>query len=469
MTESLHHGTREDFFRFSEVLSALSFALDIVEGQPQGHVVRSSYIGMVLGERIGLDEEQRSALFYALLLKDAGCSSNASRTSALFEADDFEVKRKFKTVDWDRLSESILYGARAVSPQSGLWHRIRRFLILGAEGQKASRHLMQIRCERGAEITRLIGFPEETAQAVRNLDEHWDGAGHPDGLEGEEIPLLARICGLSQTAEVFYTEHGAARAEEVVKARREKWFDPDLVDVFLTEARKGDIWEPLGSPDITQSLSRMEPADKTMLATTERLDLVARAFAEIIDAKSPFTYQHSQGVANVAVAMSRRMGLQGGELRDQMRAGLLHDIGKLGISSRIMDKPGPLTDNEFARIKEHPKLSRDILCRVTPFSNIVERCANHHEKLDGSGYPRGLKAEDLDLPTRILTVADIFDALCKDRPYRPGMPLDRALAILDEESGDKLCPESVATLKDLISDGEIRTDNQSDQVSGGFS
>ena len=122
----------------------------------------------------------------------------------------------------------------------------------------------------------------------------------------------------------------------------------------------------------------------------------------------------------MAVAMSRRMGFEGEELRDQMRAGLLHDIGKLGVSSRILDKPGSLTEEEFAQVKKHPELSQDILCRVAPFGNIVERCANHHEKLDGSGYPRGLTAEEIDLPTRILTVADIFDALSKDRPLPGG-------------------------------------------------
>ena len=456
LVEGLQHELDRETFRFSEVLSALSFALDIVEGQPEGHIVRSSYIGMTIGERIGLNEEQRSALFYALLLKDAGCSSNASKMAVLFDADDSEVKRKVKTVNWTSLPHAVLYAAQAISPQGSFWSKTRRFLIFGAQGQKASRQLIQIRCERGAEITRQIGFPEETAQAVRNLDEHWDGAGHPDGLEGEEIPLLARICGLAQTAEVFYSEHGPARAEEVVQARREKWFDPELVDTLLYEARKGNIWKHLGSPGLAQTLSSMEPADQTLLATPERLDLVARAFARIIDAKSPFTYEHSEGVARVAVAMSERMGLKGEELRDQMRAGLLHDIGKLGVSSRILDKPGSLTEEEFARVKEHPGMSQDILCRVAPFSNIVERCANHHEKLDGSGYPRGLTAEDLDLPTRILTVADIFDALSKDRPYRPGMPLEKTLAILDEESGEKLCPESVATLKTLVAEGVVQ-------------
>ncbi len=447
--------TYRETFRFSEVLSALSFALDVVEGQPEGHVVRSCYIGMTIGERLGLSEQQRSALFYALLLKDAGCSSNASRVTTLFDADDLEAKRAMKTVDWSRLSPAALYVARVVSPDGSLWTKARRFFAVGLESQKSARQLVRIRCERGAEITRLMGFPEETAQAIRNLDEHWDGAGHPDGLKQDEIPLLARICGLAQTLEVFYSAHGPARAEEIARSRSKKWFDPELVEVFLAEARAGRIWANLGSPDLTRALSSMEPAERTLIATPERLDLVARAFAEIIDAKSPFTYQHSEGVARAAVAMSEYMGFDRDALRDQMRAALLHDIGKLGVSNRILDKPDRLTEAEFTELKKHTRLTHDILSRVAPFHDIVEVASNHHEKLDGSGYHRGLTAESLDLSTRILTVADMYDALSQDRPYRAGMPKDQALNILKEQSGTKLCPRSVEALDHVVAKGIV--------------
>ena len=437
-------------FKFSEVLAALSHALDMVEGQPEGHVVRSCYIGMTIGERIGLSEDLRSALFYALLLKDAGCSANSFRTAVLFDADDFGVKRSFKTVDWSRLPNAVLYAARSVSPQGSAWTKARQFFSISKAGPDVGRELIQIRCERGAEITRLMGFAEETAGAIRNLDEHWDGSGHPNGLKGDEIPLLARICGLAQTAEVFYSAYGPERAEKVVRARRKRWFDPDLVDVFLAEARVGRIWENLRE-DITGAISRMEPEDRSLLATPERLDLAAFAFAQIIDAKSPYTLQHSEGVANVAIAISAHMGFGPEELRNQKRAGLLHDIGKLGISNSILDKHSSLTDEEFAKIKTHPRLSHEILSRVPPFESIVERAANHHEKLDGSGYPRGLTGEDLDLPSRILTVADIYDALGQDRPYRRALPKERVMEIFDDESGTQLCPESVTALKELVS------------------
>ena len=448
-------GPNAEEFRFSEVLSALSFALDLVEGQPEGHTVRSCLVGMRIADRLGLDEERRSVLFYALLLKDAGCSSNASKMSTLFDADDMEAKKRVKTVDWTSLPHAALYAARTVSPEGSLLAKAGRMFEFAVRGQRASRDLIRIRCERGAEITRLMGFPEETAQAIRGLDEHWDGRGHPDGLAGEEIPLLARICGLAQTAEVFLTDRGPAAAEEVVGLRSGRWFDPALVEALLAEVRENGLWEDLSRKDPWREVSRLEPDDRALKATPERVDLVARAFAEIIDAKSPFTYRHSEGVARVAVAMAEGAGLGPEGTRDLMRAALLHDLGKLGISNRILDKPGGLTDEEYEEIKRHPKITYDILSRVGPFRPIAETAANHHEKLDGSGYHRGIGAEDLDLPSRILAVADIYDALSAERPYHKALPQEKVIDILREESATKLDPECVAILEDLAAAGAI--------------
>ena len=300
-----------------------------------------------------------------------------------------------------------------------------------------------------------MGFPEGTAGAIRALDEHWNGAGHPDGMKGEEIPLPARICGLAQTVEVFYTAHGPSGAEEIARKRRGEWFDPDLVDVFLAEARMGELWESLGEPDLARSVSLMEPPDRVIAATPEWLDLTAQAFARIIDAKSPFTFRHSEGVARGAAKIAEHVGLSEVEVRDLKRAGLLHDIGKLGVSNRILDKPGPLTKDEFATVKEHPRLTYNVLTLVAPFRSIAEMAANHHEKLDGSGYHRGVTGENLAQPDRILAVADVFDALSQDRPYREAMPMEKVLEIIGRESGEKLSPESVEALQELVSNGEL--------------
>lgn len=448
--------TDRETLRLSEVLSALSFMLDMVEGQPEGHTLRSCFIGMMISERLGLPEEQRSALFYALLLKDAGCSANASRVTNLFGADDFQVKRDFKTVNWSRLPNAAMYVARNVSPGGAIWSKARRFFAVGMEGQKVAREIVQIRCERGAEIARLLNFPEETAQAIRNLDEHWDGAGHPDGLKKDEIPLLARICGLAQTMEVFYSTFGPERAEDVARSRRKKWFDPALVDAFLAEAREGRIWESLDRRDLTLAVSCLEPTDRIQTATPELLDLTALAFARIIDAKSPFTYEHSEGVARIAVTITEYMGSPASEVQDQRRAGLLHDVGKLGVSNSILDKPGKLTDAEFAQVKKHPGLTYSTLVRVAPFRSIADLAASHHERLDGSGYHQGVTGKNLDLPARILAVADVYDALTQDRPYRPPMPMEKVLAILNAESANKkLCAGCVGALDELVSKDKL--------------
>ena len=452
---TLETGRGSERFRFSEVISALSFALDLVEGQPEGHTVRSCLIGMKVAGRLGLDAPTRSALFYALLLKDAGCSSNASRMSTLFDADDMEAKRKVKTVNWTSLPHAALYTARTVSPEGSLLAKAGKMVQFAVRGQAESRNLIRIRCERGADITRLMGFPEETAQAIRSLDEHWDGKGHPDGLRGEEISFLARICGLAQTVEVFFTAHGPAAAEEIARVRSGRWFDPALVEVLLEEAGDGRLWEDLSRKDPHREVARLEPDDRTLEATPGRVDLVARAFGEIIDAKSPFTYRHSEGVARAAVAMGERAGLGTEATRDLMRASLLHDIGKLGISNRILDKPGPLTDEEYAKVMKHPGLTYEILSRVGPFRPIAETAANHHERLDGSGYHRGLTARDLDLPSRILSVADVFDALSADRPYHKALPKEKVLDILREDSGTRLDAECVAILGELAAEGVV--------------
>ncbi len=241
----------------------------------------------------------------------------------------------------------------------------------------------------------------------------------------------------------------------MARARRKRWFDPALVDVLLAEARAGMMWESLRAPDLLSVVSRLEPEDRVLEVTPERLDLVAHAFARIIDAKSPFTYRHSEGVSRTAVAMMEHMGFGASAVRDQRRAALLHDIGKLSVSNRILDKPGPLTDGEFAEVKGHPKLTYDVLVRVAPFRDIAEVASNHHERLDGTGYHRGVTGACLDLPSRILAVADVYDALSQDRPYRPAMPMEQVLGILKRQSGGKLCPLSVAALEELVSRGDL--------------
>src|SRR5690242_677594 len=254
----------------------MSSALDIAEGEPPGHARRSCLIGMRVADEMRLGPVERSDLFYALLLKDAGCSANSAHMSALFGADDQVAKRTSKLVDWSRPLAAFRWSVRTVAPDGSLIDRVGRLRAIRDEGQ-VTRSLMLARCHRGAEIALKLGFSEATAEAIRGLDEHWDGRGQPYGLSGTEIPLAARILCLSQTVEVFHSSRGVSAACRVAVKRRGQWFDPGLVDALLAFRHDQDFWDGLIEPD----LSAVEPPDRVMTADENRLDLVADGFAAV--------------------------------------------------------------------------------------------------------------------------------------------------------------------------------------------
>ncbi|MBR9988629.1 MAG: HD domain-containing protein, partial [Gemmatimonadetes bacterium] len=416
----------------SEMLSALSHALDMTEGQPVGHTLRTCMIGMRLADELHITAAEREALYYALLLKDAGCSSNAARMAMLFGSPDQDVKYRMKLVDWHKSVRLAVHTMRTVGRGEPIWTRAAHFLRI-ARTPDMTRELIAIRCDRGAEIVRQIGFPEYTAAAVRSLDEHWNGQGYPDGLMGDAIPLLSRIALLAQTLEIYSHAQGMPAALDMAAARRGTWFDPQLVDRVTAWRRDLAWWHSLQVPDIADRVVASEPTNTPLSVDDAGLDRIAEAFAEIIDAKSPFTFRHSTNVARYARAVAEVTGCDVVEARRIYRAGLLHDIGKLGISNRILDKNGPLTPDERLEIERHPVYSQEILQRVEAFNDFATPAVLHHEKLDGSGYPWRRSGDTLDSAARILAVVDIYEALTADRPYRAGMPSHRALQIIHEE------------------------------------
>ena len=219
--------------RLSEVLAGLSYALDLTEGQREGHSVRSCLIGMRIGEVLGISEEERSSLFYALLMKDLGCSSNAARFAAIFAANDHDLKINLKMIDWSKAVESFRFVASNVAPGAFWLRRVWQMLAVFARGPAGAREVLLTRCERGADIAKLLGFTRDTVDAIRAIDEHWDGRGQPYGLKGDQIPFLGRIVGLAQTMEVFASSYGVRTAYDVAAARRGRWFEPRLVDALL--------------------------------------------------------------------------------------------------------------------------------------------------------------------------------------------------------------------------------------------
>lgn len=431
----------------SSVLAGLSYALDLTEGQRPGHAVRSCLIGMRIARALQLPETQWEALFYALLLKDLGCSSNAARFAALFGQHDQQLKADLKGIDWAHALESFRFVARNAAPGQFFLKRTWRLLAVMARGPEGAREVVRTRCERGADIASMLGLPDESAQAIRALDEHWDGRGQPYARAGEEIPLLARILNLAQTVEVFLDAHGLDAAFDVAAARRGRWFAPDVVDALYACRADEVFWASLRDEAPLEQLAAVAPPDRELAIDDARLDLFASAFARVIDAKSPWTFRHSEGVADIAGSIGRVMGLDADASRSLRRSALLHDIGKLGVSNLILDKPGRLTDEEFVAMRRHAAHSLEILSRVPCFAPLASAAAGHHERLDGKGYHRGLTADGLSLTTRILAVADVCDALRSSRPYREGLPTERVLEIMGRDVGTAFDPEVMEALR----------------------
>ncbi|MCY0093157.1 HD-GYP domain-containing protein [Hoeflea ulvae] len=450
MTTSLYltkaAGSRPATFKRAELLGALSYALDLTEGQPAGHCMRCCWIGTRIGEALNLSDEALTDLFYTLLLKDLGCSSNAARICELYLADDIAFKRDFKTID-PSLSAALRFVFARTGLESGLSERIRALINVVQKGTRIARELMETRCHRGADIAARMRFSQSVQQGILSLDEHWDGSGQPQGLKRGQIPQIANITLLAQVVDVFQVENGAQAAIDEVAARSGVWFDPALATAFMTAQAAEDFWPVLASDDIEARVFAMKPALLSEPVDEDYLDDIAAAFADVVDAKSPFTADHSNRVTFYTDMIAEELGLDQAHRRWLRRAALLHDLGKLAVSNQILDKPGKLDAGEWAAIKNHPAQSEAILRHVSAFADIAPIALAHHERLDGKGYPHGLEGDEICLEARILTVADVFDALTAERPYRAAMPIAGALAILDGDSGSAFDPVCIAALK----------------------
>jgi putative nucleotidyltransferase with HDIG domain len=444
---SANRGEAAGSIRTSQLISALSYALDLTEGRPMGHSVRSCVIGMRIAEQCGLPVEEQADLYYSLLLKDAGCSSNSSRLFHILNADEIRAKRNVKTTDWTRVGwDSLQYAINHVATDSPLPQRIWRLLQVAATQQTDSRDLVKIRCERGSFIAKKLGFSDSVAAGIHSLDEHWNGGGYPDHLRGKEIPVFSAIANLSQTLEVFFNMRGPEAAIEAVNRRSGRWFNPDLVKAAVSLSNNRELWRGLESKDLLEKVLALEPRQRRLTADDATIDNVCLAFADIIDAKSPFTYQHSNGVAAAALEIARYFGMTADEKKQLRRAALLHDIGKLSVPNSILEKPEKLSPQEWDVVRQHPYYTFEILRRIPAFEPISSDAAAHHERLDGSGYWRGLSGDELSMRTRILGVADVFDALRAKRPYRDSLPLEKVFSMMREDAPralDELCLEAL--------------------------
>jgi putative nucleotidyltransferase with HDIG domain len=443
--------------RYSEILSAFSFALDLTESATNGHAVRSCLLGMRIADCAQISAEERRSLYYALLLKDVGCSSNSARVCQIVGGDERVIKAGVKLEDWTqphkprRSALSLLWNN--VLPEANPFQRAARIGQIALSQHKNNEEMITLRCDRGASIVRKLGLGDAAAEAVRGLDEHWNGSGYPGRRTGHTIPLLARICAVAQHLDVFATEHGPERAMQILEDRSGTWFDPELVRITQSLHVDRSLWAGSlageNDEDTRRRVMDCAPPERDRLAC-ENIDSLCEAFADVVDTKSPFTYRHSMGVTDAANSIAERMGLPLERRRLVRRASLLHDLGKLGVSNAILDKPGKLTREEWNVVQGHPGLTCEILSRVSAFQELALIAGEHHEKLDGSGYPHRKTAGELCIESRIIAVADVYGALAEDRPYRASLELRQILAIMEREVPHRLDPDCFDVLREML-------------------
>ena len=222
-----------------------------------------------------------------------------------------------------------------------------------------------------------------------------------------------------------------------------------------TLAPQDAFWAMLSSDKMAEAVLTLEPTCCEVPLDDDYLDDIATAFGQVVDSKSPYTSGHSARVALYTDLIAESMGVDAARRRWLKRGALLHDVGKLGVSNCVLDKAGALDATEWVAVRAHAQLTEDILSRISAFRELAKIAGAHHERLDGKGYPRGLMADEIALETRIITTADIFDAITAERPYRGAVPIAQTLDMMAKTVGTALDPACFAALRQAM--GRLET------------
>ena len=449
-----HQIDSSEQLRLSEILGAFSYALDLTEGQPAGHSIRACWIGTQIAMALGMKGDALRDVYYAVLLKDLGCSSNAARVSKMFVGDDRQLKHDFKLLGPQPEDFGAFIGS-AVGVDADPETRDQALANLAENVGEIMTDIMATRCSRGADIARQLRFSDDVAEAIAHLDEHWDGGGLPLGIAGTDIHLGGRIALLAQVADVFYTARGKDAALAEIRNRSGSWLDPELCMLFGKLSDSIGFWEELALDDLPEQLWALEPAGQYIAVDEDYLDDISFAFGRVIDAKSPYTAGHSERVGMIADKIAEKLGMDDHRRRVLRRAATLHDVGKLGVSSAILEKPDKLDAEEWQVMQSHAVHTTDILGQIGVMSDMAMIAGSHHERLDGKGYPLGLDDRSIAMESRIITVADIYDALTTDRSYRSAMTSGKAMSILHDELDVAVDRQCYSALQELVEQGQV--------------
>jgi HD-GYP domain-containing protein (c-di-GMP phosphodiesterase class II) len=400
--------------RLAELVSALTLGIDLGFGQPMEHVLRQALIALRLADRLGLDEDRRAVVYYTALLVNVGCHADAHEQAKWF-GDDIGVK----SIKYDHEPRSLRMaaaGMRFLGPGNPPLHRFRLGLEFAVSGHREVDGMIANHAAIARTLGEQLELQAEVLEALGAAYERWDGRGWPGELARAQVPLAARIAQVAEFVEVANRIGGPEAAKQLARERRGKQFDPTVADVIANE---GDlILSGLDAVSTWDAVIDAEPALAIVLSS-ERMDRVLLAIANFVDLKSPYFLGHACAVAELAAEAGAALGLPESDVRLLRRAGLVHDLGRLGVSNAIWDKSGPLGAGEWERLRLQPYLTERMLRQWPALAPLARIAVQHRERIDGSGYPQGISGSGISPLARILGAADAYQAMREPRPHRP--------------------------------------------------
>lgn len=414
--------------RLAELAVALSLASDLGTGQPLEHGLRTCWLSLRVAEALDLEPATRSCVYHVALLRFLGCTADASEAAAFAGGDDVAFNATFAPMLNARPSETVRFLVRHLGEDLPAGRRAglvaRALADPGGQRRSLSAH-----CEAASRLARRLGMPPSVEEALAHAYERWDGSGYPDGLAGEDVPIAVRVVTVARDAELWARRGGWETAREVLAHRRGRAYDPAVVDAVVP---RGEMWLAGIGDDPCAAVLDAEPTPVLQIGD-DRIDEALGAIADFSDLKSPFFLGHSSGVAHLATAAAGAAGLSDADASSLRRAGLVHDVGRVGVASGIWDRPGPLSAEQRERVRLHTYLGERVLARCGLLAPYADVAVCHHERPDGSGYHRRLGGEQLGPGARLLAAADSYHAMCEDRPHRPALTAGEAASqLLDE-------------------------------------
>lgn len=434
--------SRPSGVHLAEIVAALSLAVDLGLGQPMEHVARATRIACRLAPHFGIVDEESSDLFYLAMLGWVGCIADSEYASRWF-GDDVAYRAGVYDVDAQPLP-FLGYLLQRAGSNLGPARRAARRAQLVATGARSVQHSLRVHCEVTTDFARRLGLGPSVCDPLGQIFARWDGKGLPSGLGGSDIVLPIRLWQLADVAEVHHRRGGVDAASEVVRARSGTQFDPAVAEAFIADA-----------PQLTKGLDDTAGWDELLTAACSRtpplteheLDEALTVFADYADVKAPHMRGHSRGVACLARSAARLLGLDEATCRLVWRAGLVHDLGRTGVPNALLTGEAALSPEDLERLRLHAYYTDRMLRSPPALAEIGSLAALAHERLDGSGYHRGLPAAALPLPARVLAAANDYHVSRENRPHRPRLDVETAASRLRGEAAagrlDPACADAV--------------------------